>query len=341
MKRSRIVSGIVLAIGTALIIISLIIVYSTMPNRNNVDLQISLYFHNNYNPSISYIFFLITKLGEQMTYIILILTLYYIWDKKKAYRIMITIISSALINGVIKYSFNLPRPNKNMWYEKVSESSPGLPSGHTQISTSFWGTLSCEVKKHYFTVLVAIITLLVALSRLILNVHWFTDVLMGFGIGFIIIAIYMETEQKLSLIIDRLKFGYKLLVAAIFFVILVVIGIFALPTKEIMYGNTSYPKVEFLKALTLFFTASLAYIFEGRLINFNSKPNKWWKYITRIIIGLGIFLVSYVLLSYIAEYFMSLTDLQYVKDIIDIIKYALLGPIAVLISPWVIQLSKM
>ena len=61
-----------------------------------------------------------------------------------------------------------------------------FPSGHTQMATSFWTALALSLKKRWGYLIAATIVFFIGLSRCYLGVHWPTDVLGGWTIGFIV-----------------------------------------------------------------------------------------------------------------------------------------------------------
>jgi len=337
MKLKHWISLLFLLLGSCLIVISLIIVYSTYPVRNNIDQTITNYFYSNRSELISLIFYIITHLGEELVYIGIITILYYTWDKSKAYKIMAVVLSSTVVNGLFKYSFKLERPNQELWYKGAEETSPGLPSGHTQIATSFWGSFASLIKKWWIYIVSILLVVLIGFSRIILAVHWFTDVLMGLGLGLLILAFFIEFEDKITNYVNSLATKYKVILSFLLFMFLIIPVIVVLPSNLVVDGTQVTPLLDMLKLITLFSTATLSYAVEKDLVNFKSKPDTWWKYIIRVIIGVVMLFLFYYGLKVLFNLIIESVAWIGIKPTLDIIRYALLGPVLILLSPWIMQ----
>jgi len=334
MKKKNIIVIILIGIGVALITAALVIVYASHPNRANpVDKTIADFFFNIDNSTLETIMKVITYLGESIIYIGVLLILYYAWDKKKAYRAIFVVVSSTVINASSKAAFSLDRPDTSWGYADPGEPSYGLPSGHAQISSTFWGVLTSFITKWGIITVAIILPLLIGFSRIYLVVHWFTDVLMGFGLGLIIIAIYLIIKQpienhleKQSTVIKMSYIGVLLVVLGLPIIFLHDLGVQA--EKEYIIKN--------LKYLALFITASIAYVFEKNLVNFENKVDKWWKIIIRIMFGIVVIALIYLY----DNVFYDPEPVTQTKMIVDLVVYSLLGPIVILLIPWLIKKLK-
>ncbi|NPD89360.1 MAG: phosphatase PAP2 family protein [Asgard group archaeon] len=333
MKKKNIALIVLIVLGAALIGAALGIVYSS-PNRDNpIDTAVSDFFYvTESEQGIGHkIMGIITYLGESIIYIALLVILYYVWDKKKAYRIIVTLVSSMTVNAVTKVGFGFDRPDDSFGYDPVDKITYGLPSGHAQLSTTVWGTLAASVAKWGMITVGIALPLLIGFSRIYLVVHWFTDVLMGFGIGMLVVGIFILVEKPVGNFLDKQSIIIKILVA------LLVFAVFALPIIFLHEGSSNpdefKQKIRILKTLVLFTTASISYALEGKLVGFNSRADKWWKYILRI-------LLVAIPIGVIYVYDQILTDdmaLEALKISLDMVVYALMGPILFLLVPWIVK----
>ncbi len=327
MKKRNIIAIIMSIIGAAFIVAAMVLVYVYGRGVSSLDYMISDYFLNNSSGTGNTIMGIITYLGEAIVYIAILVVLYYVWDKKKAYRTIVVLISTTVVNASAKLAFKLPRPDDTFGHT-IDETTYGLPSGHTQMSTTFWGTLGAFIVKWWMLIISIALPLAIAFSRIYLVVHWFTDVLMGFGIGLIILAIflvvlkpvenYFEDKSTLTKVI------WSLVIGIIFATPIVLLNLFPALELESMVDNLRY--------IVVFTTASISYAIEDKLVDFDNKMDKWWKGIIRV-------LFAVVILAGVFLYGMYFdpTPTTTLKMILDLVVYALLGPILFLLLPWIIK----
>ncbi len=324
-------AGITLIItGLMSSIISLIIVYSSYPERNQLDLFISDYLLNNRTTFLAEVFFYITNIGEFLSYVFILLSLYYIWNKKKGFRAMFVLFFSTFINTSLKYAFNLPRPDSTRHY-RVNATDPGLPSGHTQLPTTLFGTLITMIKRRWINLALVLLIALVSFSRIYLQVHWFTDVLMGLGLGLIILGLYVLFEEPVTNYMKKMKIQYQFLIIIGLFSIFIVIFTLLIDNHETFINNIKY--------LTLFATATLSYSVEEHFVNYDTKTDKWWKYILRFVIAMLTFSTIYFGLKIL--FGTIIVHVPWLEITLDILRYALLGPTIILLAPWLIKRMKL
>jgi undecaprenyl-diphosphatase len=136
----------------------------------------------------------------------LILIAYFLFIKKrKWYSIKIPAIalSSLGLMFLLKNFFNRPRPDMPLLYEAKGLS---FPSGHALMSVTFYGLLIYIVyhskeKKPIKWILISLLVLLIIIigfTRIYLRVHYTTDVLAGFAIGFLWLVFSLWLLRKLE-----------------------------------------------------------------------------------------------------------------------------------------------
>ncbi|MGS0748754.1 phosphatase PAP2 family protein [Halpernia sp. GG3] len=130
----------------------------------------------------------------------IIMTGFLLWKHKKVIALEITCIagSGTLIMFLLKNYFHRHRPNSIFGNELLSYS---FPSGHSVSSLIFCGIISFIVwktnisifKKYSITSFLLLYAFLVGMSRIILMVHYATDVIAGFcfAIAWLIISFWI------------------------------------------------------------------------------------------------------------------------------------------------------
>ncbi|GAA4017755.1 phosphatase PAP2 family protein [Deinococcus rubellus] len=101
---------------------------------------------------------------------------------------------SYLVNSLLKYGLNLPRPFTNdpgaaSAVAKATAGGPGLPSGHAQMSMTLWGGIAAQLRRPWVWGVLGLLVGLVSYSRLALHVHYPSDVLVGLLLGVLFAAL--------------------------------------------------------------------------------------------------------------------------------------------------------
>jgi len=131
----------------------------------------------------------------------IILIIYYLFIKKhKWYSIKIPVIalSSMALMFALKAFFGRKRPDIPLLREAEGLS---FPSGHAFMSVTFyglliyiiWNSVQTKWKKWTLAILLFLLILIIGFSRIYLRVHYPSDVLAGFAIGFLwlVISVYI------------------------------------------------------------------------------------------------------------------------------------------------------
>jgi len=121
---------------------------------------------------------------------------------RTALVVAITSFSSELLSNVMKHAFNRPRPSVVPHLREVFSSS--FPSGHAMESAIVYLTLGAilmraaesRITKIYIFATAILLTALVGISRVYLGVHYPTDVIGGWIIGFMWASICWLVAQR-------------------------------------------------------------------------------------------------------------------------------------------------
>lgn len=172
-----------------LIILSVISNYKPLLSLDETIQSFSNTIHSTF---IDQIMISITKIGNiyESLLIFIVFSLFLISKKKKLsfYFFTITTGLGTVLPEIIKLTVERIRPVSDL----LTETGYSFPSGHATISTIFlissFLIIAPNIKdwfpRYIFIICTTLIFPLVALSRIFLSVHWFSDVLGGILLGF-------------------------------------------------------------------------------------------------------------------------------------------------------------
>lgn len=156
---------------------------------------------------ISMAFFLfITHLSDatSLTILTIILTLWLLWKLQISRAIIFAagMIFSGLLTQFLKLLTMRPRPN----FAVLSQDGFSFPSGHALGAMVFFGFLLFIILqstknrwiKLVFSILLPLLILATGFSRVYLGVHWVTDVIGGWAIGGLILAVMIKIMKYLE-----------------------------------------------------------------------------------------------------------------------------------------------
>ncbi|MBQ4118843.1 MAG: phosphatase PAP2 family protein [Clostridia bacterium] len=156
----------------------------------------------NPNGEIGGFFYAFTVLGDTLLDVVIIsaLVLLPITSKRVGIPVACVGITSALLNKIIKILVARERP-----LEKLLEiSSFSFPSGHSMNNMAIYLMLAfcimpyCRTKPQRVVtfVVLTIFPIIMGISRIYFNVHYFSDVICGWCLGIIIALVFSEIFKK-------------------------------------------------------------------------------------------------------------------------------------------------
>jgi membrane-associated phospholipid phosphatase len=164
-------------------------------------------------------------LGTQNAYMVMMACLYWCIDSELGFHVALTLLLSNGVTTALKWAFKTPRP---YWINSsvkalATESSFGIPSGHTLISTSFWGEIAIRRKKLWLWAFVILLVFLIGLSRIYLGVHFLSDVIAGWLFGGCILILLELLKEPILKWVDKKSILVKIELAFISSLILLII----------------------------------------------------------------------------------------------------------------------
>ena len=241
------------------------------------------------NPFFDVFFSLVTRLGEELIFILVGLIFYWCIDKKKGYFLLSVGFIGTLLNQFLKLSFRIPRPEDRMPGFTIVESARkaatgySFPSGHTQSAIGVFGGIARLTKKKWILGLCLAACVLVPFSRMYLGVHTPLDVGVSILIGVALIfglhpLIDWLSTKKNGLI----TYFFVLLAAAIAFLLFVLLYPFPSDIHVENYESGVKNAYKILGCLVGLFAA---YLIDTRYIRFEVKASLPTQ-IVKLVLGL-------------------------------------------------------
>ncbi len=170
-----------------------------------------------------------TFLGSELFFLLVMPALYWSIDPVIGFRAGMMLILSGGLNSILKMFFHTPRP---FWIDSdvrayASETSFGMPSGHSQNSAAIWGIIAATVRTRWAYIIAILLVFFIGLSRIFLGVHFLHDVLTGWLVGILIILLYLKLETPVAHWLQRKTIGVQILLSFLFAIAFIVLGFIA------------------------------------------------------------------------------------------------------------------
>lgn len=190
-------------------------------------MSVLYFFESIRNPVLDFIMSTVTHLGEEM--ILVALALLFLWciDKREGYYLLTVSFAGLLVNQFLKIVCRIPRP----WVKdpdftivesaRAEATGYSFPSGHTQTAVGAYGTLGVWHKQKLLRITMAVLCILVPISRMYLGVHTLADVAVSFGIAALIVLLLYPVFRRIK---EKPQIFY--IPAAVLFVLSVVFILF-------------------------------------------------------------------------------------------------------------------
>ncbi len=151
---------------------------------------------------------MVTHAGDPLVVGIATLVVFAILLWRRHFRLaamwITTLVGTALINSALKAWFQRERPLHDHGF--IVEHSYSFPSGHASGSMVFYGMLAyvllvlCPPRWHRTIVIAAVAMIsIVGISRILLQVHYFSDVMAGYATGMAWVTLCVGSAEYLRL----------------------------------------------------------------------------------------------------------------------------------------------
>ena len=132
-----------------------------MDALQNAMIEIIVFVQSVSNPFLDSFFQLITMIGEDTFFIIMVALVYWCINKDFGYKMGFAYLTSGVLNTVIKEILRVPRPIGHPRVRSLRVETAGgysFPSGHTQQTTVFWCSWMLRFSKRWLSIVCLLYT---------------------------------------------------------------------------------------------------------------------------------------------------------------------------------------
>ena len=219
--------------------------------------------------------------------------IYWVYDKELGKLSAIALACTNIVTGFLKSMFarvrpyvanpeikglHPPTPGESMYDSSIMFTS--FPSGHVSANTAIWSEIVLYIRNRYALILAVVVTLIVAIARIGLGVHYPTDVMAAFVEAIIIsVAVYYLFTK----IENRTMVYIGLIIVSIIIMVL--------------YNNSSI-----FSAGGAMIGVCCGFLVEEKYINFEVKRT-WASAIVKIALGVIIYMaMTFIVKNYLGDF---------------------------------------
>jgi membrane-associated phospholipid phosphatase len=242
---------------------------------------------------------ILTFLGDNLFYLIAMPLVYWCIHKGLGADLGVLLLVSSVVNGLIKSFVKQGRP---YWHDASlrldDATSFSTPSGHAQTSAVLFGYLAWFLAGRrrgvLWVVILTLVIILVALSRVYLGVHYAGDILWGMAIGVALVALYAWLKPVLLPRLKQLPLGIHVLLALVVGTLIPIVDAFLLTVPfgssgsfGVLYAQASSTTLdESVTVGGLAFGLWVGLAMENRYVRF-SVAGPLWRRALRYVVGLA------------------------------------------------------
>ena len=167
----------------------------------------------------------VSFLSDPKAYMLILPLIFLCFDEKRGAKLTLAVLFAGACNDTLKNTLKVPRPyavDPAVGLDSVSSFS--TPSGHSQASASFWpyamylwpaSSLSVKKRRAVKIALAAGLPLCIGFSRVYLGVHYPSDVLLGWALGFLFSLGLMLFSEQIERLLKGCTKTVKILILAL------------------------------------------------------------------------------------------------------------------------------
>lgn len=248
------------------------------------------------NSFLDVVMWLITKMGEEIFFLLIFAGIYLLYSKKFAFKYTFYYLISVGVNAVIKMIVRRPRPyvTSSEVINRLPASEYSFPSGHSQgyfvqATTATQQLYKTEAKKGVkisFLCIAIFMGLAVMFSRMYWGQHYLSDTIVGALVG---LAVPFIIDYALYLCPKKWKDKFTLDLICKILVVACICGFGVMLVADIAWGIASRKVYTFLGVYT---AMSLGYLLDNKYIHYEEKSSCkifWLKLIITYAVVVGLY----------------------------------------------------
>ena len=272
-----------------------------------MTIEVVEFFQSLQNGFFDLFFNMISFLGEEYIYILILGIVYYAYDKKLGEYLAFTLFFTGIFNNTLKVLFNHQRPFEK-YPDRVNNLRPAtstgnsFPSGHVQNFSAFLFAGGFHFKKKSIFIIATVLSILMAISRMYLGVHFLEDVLVSLVLGILTAYVISIIFKKVN---DNQLHMIYLGILVVFLPVMLLIG-----------------EDDLFKAYGLMLGFLFAMLYEKKYVQFTYDVSLVKKVI-RVVSGLIVMITIQLGVGMLFDLFAE--EGSFLLNILDLIRYGLIA----------------
>ena len=206
-------------------------------------------------------------IGGETVSLLLIIVMLFCYRKEAGKRVALTVMTASMWFPMVKnivlrvrpymvhkdhiQVLQVVEPDADKW--DIIQQGFSFPSGHGATAVSLFGSMALELRKKWMWALMIIMPLMIGLSRIIVGVHYPTDVLAGWAVGLAALGVNALLQKHVKK--EWVRFAILLAVS--------LPGLFWCKSRD------------YFTALGLLIAATVAFPYEAKYVKYQDTRNVW------------------------------------------------------------------